>query len=153
MTAHLIVSLQKLRHTKLLFPAPSGVHTGFLKHIFCSPQRRTADIERDIFRCVKSVSAHLFLHTLTPSKNHTCSKTHTYIYSPDEQTAAVLVAFLLGCDGGVTFSNLLLFIFFTVQLFSSRVSLDAKGSEGVTEVHSSPLSSSPTSLAVVIEGD
>ncbi len=71
------------------------------------------------------------------------------------QTAAVLEAFHLICDKGVTFSHLLLSIFFTLQLFSVRAPLDTEGSGGVTEVaaYTSPFSSSLTSLAVVIEGE
>lgn len=80
---------------------------------------------------------------------------NTQIYNPDMQTAAVLAAFHFVCDEGVTFPHLLLYIFFTVQLFSGRVSLDTEGSEGVTEVaaHSSPFSSYLTFLAAVIEGE
>lgn len=82
---------------------------------------------------MKLVSTHVFLHTLAPSNRHT----HTH--SPDTQAAAVLVAFHPGFDKGVTFLNLLLVIFFTVQLLTGRVSLDTEGSGGVTEAQSTPL--------------
>jgi len=134
--AHSRTHTHKNTHSKLLFAFV--VHNGLLKHIFCFPKR-----------CMKP--PHIYFTGISPLKqSHTCSNTHTHTHShtipclcnPDTQTAAVLVAFRLVCDEGVTFLHLLLSIFFTVQLFSDRVSLGTEGSEGVTEVaaHSSTFS-------------
>lgn len=78
-------------------------------------------------------------HTCVSSHISTLKQSHTHTHSPDTQATAVLVAFHPGFDKGVTFLNLLLVIFFTVQLLTGRVSLGTEGSGGVTEAQSTPL--------------